>query len=287
MINKILMIGYGYTAQYFSSILLKHDISVRATTRDGDKIKQWAGSPIKLILLKPNEYPINITGYNYILISAPPNTDGSDPIIESLKNQLIEHKNEIQWIGYLSSTSVYGDHKGKWVDEKSMPITPGERGIRRLKAENIWMSLFENHSLPVHIFRLAGIYGPNRNSLVRIINGKNTTIVKEGQIFSRIHIEDICRALFESLKQPTPGEVYNLADDLPSAPELVDDYAAQLLKKPDLIKLPFEKTKLSPTAKEFYQHCRKVSNVKLKKKFNFNLHYPSYKDGLKKLHRDL
>ena len=149
------------------------------------------------------------------------------------------------------------------------------------------MSLFDEFNLPVHIFRLAGIYGPNRNSLVRILNGQNTSIIKEGQIFSRIHIEDICRSLYESMKNPTPGEVYNLADDLPCAPELVDKYAAELLHKPPLINLPFEEATLSPMTKEFYQDCRKVSNKKFKTKFKLNLHYPSYKEGLKSLHSDL
>ncbi|OAJ33308.1 SDR family oxidoreductase [Piscirickettsia salmonis] len=287
MTKKILIIGYGYTAQHLSTILNEHNIVVSATTRNSDKIKKFPGSPVKLILLDPKKANIDIPNYDSILISAPPNSDGADPVFELTKDQLIKCKNQIKWIGYLSSTSIYGDHKGEWVNENSKPNTPGERGKRRLRVERSWLSLFEEFSLPIHIFRLAGIYGPDRNSLVRIMNGKNTSVIKKGQIFSRIHVEDICRALYESMKNPTPGEIYNLADDLPCAPELVDKYAAKLLSKPPLIRTPFDKAILSPMAKAFYQDCRKVNNKKFKIKFNFKLRYPSYKEGLKSLHTGL
>ena len=287
MTKKMLIVGYGYTAQYLSTLLNEHNIVVSATTRNSNKIKKFAGSPAKLILLDPKNASIDITNYEAILISAPPNSDGTDPILELIKDQLIKHKSQIKWIGYLSSTSAYGDHKGEWVNENSKPNTPGERGKRRLKVERSWLSLFEEFSLPIHIFRLAGIYGPDRNSLVRILNGKNTSVIKKGQVFSRIHVEDICRALYESMKNPTPGEIYNLADDLPCAPELVDEHAAQLLEKPPLIQIPFDEATLSPMAKEFYQDCRKVSNKKFKREFNFKLRYPNYKEGLNSLYINL
>ncbi len=280
MTKKILIIGYGYTAQHLSAMLGEADIVVTATTRNPDKIQQWQGSSVNLLLLDSKKLAINLSEYDYILISAPPYLDGKDPVFDLLKDQLIACGDKIKWIGYLSSTSVYGDHEGGWVDEGSRLISPGDRGIRRIKAENSWMSLFDEFKLPIHIFRLAGIYGPNRNALVRIMNGKTTSIIKEGQVFSRIHVEDICRSLYESMKNPTPGEVYNLVDDLPCAPELVDECAAQLLRKPPLIKIPYEEADLSPMMKEFYQCCRKVSNKKFKAKFTFNLRYPSYKEGL-------
>ena len=280
MIKRILIIGYGYTAQHLATILNHRNIIVSATTRNPDKINKTAGSPTELILLDPKKASIAITNYDSILITAPPNYDGTDPILELIKEQLIQLRRHIKWIGYLSSTSVYGDHKGKWVNENSKPNSPGQRGKRRLSVEHSWLSLFNEFALPVHIFRLAGIYGPDRNSLVKILNGKNTSVIKEGQVFSRIHVEDIGRALCESMKNPTPGEIYNLADDLPCAPELVDEYAAKLLGKKPLIQIPFDEATLSPMAKEFYRDCRKVSNKKFKTKFNFNLLYPSYKEGL-------
>ncbi len=287
MTKKILIIGYGYTAQHLSVMLNEHKIVVSATTRNPDKIKKLSRLPVKLLLLDPKKTNIDITNYDSILISVPPNPDGTDPVFELIKGQLTKCKSQIKWIGYLSSTSVYGDHKGEWVNENSKPNTPGERGKRRLKVENSWMSLFDEFSLSIHVFRLAGIYGPNRNSLVRILNGKNNSVIKKGQIFSRIHVEDICRALYESMKNPTPGEIYNLADDLPCAPELVDEYATKLLNKPPLMRIPFNDAILSPMAKAFYQDCRKASNKKLKTKFHFKLRYPSYKEGLKSLHTSL
>lgn len=285
MTKKILIIGYGYTAQHLSILLNQHNIIVSATIRNQYKI--LPRSTVKLILLDPNEGNIDISNFDFILISVPPNTDGIDPVFKLIKDQLIKCKDQIKWIGYLSSTSVYGDHKGEWVNENSKPNTPGERGKKRLKVEHSWLSLFEEFRLPIHIFRLAGIYGPDRNSLVRILNGKNTSIIKEGQIFSRIHVEDICRALYESIKKPTPGEIYNLADDLPCAPELIDEYAVQLLSKPPLIRIPFNEAILSPMTKSFYQDCRKIDNKKFKKKFDFKLYYPSYKEGLTSLYANL
>jgi nucleoside-diphosphate-sugar epimerase len=287
MTKKMLIVGYGYTAQHLATRLTKHNIIVSATTRNPNKIKEFTGSPAELILLEPKRVSIDITNYDSVLISAPPNSDGTDPILDFIKDQLFKYKNKIKWLGYLSSTSVYGDHKGEWVNENSKPNAPGEKGKRRLKVEHSWLSLFHKFNLPIHIFRLAGIYGPDRNSLVRILNGKSTSIIKKSQIFSRIHVEDICRALYESMKNPTPGEIYNLADDLPCAPELVDEYAAELLSKPPLTQIPFDEAILSPMAKEFYQDCRKVSNKKFKTKFNFNLRYPNYKEGLNSLHSDL
>lgn len=287
MIKKILIVGYGYTAQHLTTMLNQHNAIVSATTRNPVKIKEYRESPAELILLDPKLANIDITNYDSILISAPPNTDETDPILELIKGQLVKCRNQIKWIGYLSSSSVYGDHKGEWVNENSKPNALGERGKRRLKVERSWLSLFKEFSLPIHIFRLAGIYGPDRNVLVRILNGKNTSVIKKNQVFSRIHVDDICRALYESMKNPTPGEIYNLADDLPCAPELVNEYATKLLSKPPLIHIPFDEADLSSMAKEFYQDCRKVSNKKFKTIFNFNLRYPSYKEGLNSLHSNL
>ncbi|MDF1796022.1 MAG: SDR family oxidoreductase [Coxiellaceae bacterium] len=287
MKKKILIIGYGYTAQHLSALLNEHNILVSATTRNPDKIQKFSTAAIKLIYLNPKQASINITDYDSILVSAPPNTDGTDPAIELIKHQLVKRKNQIKWVGYLSSTSVYGNHEGEWVNEESKPNIPGERGKRRLQAERSWMALFDEFNLPIHIFRLAGIYGPERNSLVKILRGKTTSIIKKGQVFSRIHVEDICKALYESIKHPTPGEIYNLADDLPCAPDLVDEYAAQLLEIKPLIKIPYEKAVLPPLAKEFYQDCRKVKNTKAKNKLILRLSYPSYKEGLLTLYQHL
>lgn len=287
MIKKILILGYGYTAQHLSIILNEHHIAVSATTRNPDTINKFSGSAVKLILIDIQKANIDISHYDAILITAPPNSDGTDPVLEWIKESLIQYRNQIQWIGYLSSTSVYGDHKGAWVNEHSQPNAIGARGSRRLQAENSWMSLYHEFNLPLHSFRLAGIYGPDRNSLVTILNGKNSSAIKDGQIFSRIHVNDICRALYASMADPTPGEIYNLADDLPCAPELVNAYAAKLLNKAPPIRIPFDKANLSPRAKRFYHDCRKVSNMKFKTRFNFKLKHPNYKEGLESLHKQL
>lgn len=287
MLQKILIIGFGYIAQNLSSILADKNIAISATTRSPNTMDAWKNTPINLIQYNINAAPLDTSKYDFILITTPPNIDKTDPGLALIRQQLIQNQGQTKWIAYLSSTSIYGDHQGQWVDEYSKPINPGERGKSRIQIENNWLSLFDEFNLPIHIFRLSGFYGPNRNSLSRILNGKTTSIIKEGHIFSRIHVDDACCALYKSMENPTPGEIYNLADNVPCPPELVDEYAVQLLGKPPLTKIPIKEANLSPTAREFYQGSKKVCNKKIKQRLDFQLMYPSYKEGLLSLYEKL
>ena len=287
MNNKVLILGFGYTAQHLSDLLINHGYSITATSRDPAKIDAWRHSPINLIPFSKQAIESTLETANYLIISTPPNQEGRDPSFLIVREYLKAQTIKPQWIGYLSATSVYGDHKGGWVNEQSPCKTPQNRGMRRAAVEDNWLSLFNKFNLPIHIFRLAGIYGPDRNSLTKILNRKNHSIVKKDQVFSRIHVDDICRALFESMQHPTPGEIYNLADDYPCAPEDVDAYAAQLLNHPPLEQIPYESSNLSPMAKSFYQQCRRVSNEKFKNQFNFQFKYPSYKEGLDSIYKKI
>jgi len=287
MKQKILILGFGYTAEYLSKSLIQNNFKVTGTTRDNNKITLWKTHDVQLLLFEINTIKAKISECSYILISIPPGFDGKEPIFSILKDSFIENYSHIKWIGYLSSTGVYGDHQGKWVNERSLFKQPGTKGRNRINAENKWMSLFNEFQLPVHIFRLSGIYGQNRNNLTRILNGKTFTVIKKGQIFSRIHVEDISKALMASIKKPTPGEIYNISDDYPCSPEKVDEYAAKLLSYPSLKHIPFEQAELSEIAKEFYKDSRKVSNAKLKTTFNLKLNYPTYKEGLYALFQTL
>lgn len=194
---------------------------------------------------------------------------------------LKKYTKNIQWIGYLSSTGVYGDHQGHWVDESSKPIGLGDQGQLRLVAENQWRFFAEAYQLPLTIFRLAGIYGPQRNVLARLMAGKNDTIIKDGQFFSRIHVEDIVLAIVAAMRNPIEGiTIYNVADDEPAPSNVVDEYAASLLKRPPLKRVAYEQALLSPMAQEFYSHNKRVSNAKLKRALHIQLTYPTYKEGL-------
>ncbi|NWG45986.1 MAG: NAD-dependent epimerase/dehydratase family protein, partial [Alphaproteobacteria bacterium] len=186
------------------------------------------------------------------------------------------------WVGYLSTTGVYGDRGGEWVDEES-PLAPTtERGARRVEAEAGWRALAEAHGLPLHIFRLAGIYGPGRNQLETVRAGTARRLHKPGQVFSRIHVEDVAACLLASLRRPRPGAVYNLCDDEPAPPAEVVAHAAALLGVPPPPLEDFETAAptLSPMARSFYAESKRVRNDRLAAELGVRLRYPSYREGL-------
>lgn len=213
------------------------------------------------------------------LLSTVPPTESGDPVLDAIGKD-INIMERFAWVGYLSTTGVYGDRQGGLVDETS-PLLPSlERSKRRAKAEADWLSLWKNNKVPVHIFRLAGIYGPGRSPIDSLREGRAKRVVRPGQVFSRIHVDDIAGALLTSLAHPMPGEVYNLCDDDPAGPDQVIEYAAQLMDIDPPPAVPFEQADLSPMARSFYADNKRVSNLKMKQVLGYNLRYPSYKDGL-------
>ena len=193
---------------------------------------------------------------------------------------------KIKWLTYLSATSVYGDHKGEWVNETSKTNPTSSTGEQRLKAEKLWMELAINQNLPLQIFRLSGIYSNENNVLRRLKSGDAKIIKKENQFFSRIHVEDIAEILFKSLEQFKPKEIYNISDDRPASSEEVILYGSKLLNidPPAIVELEsIEKEK----TKNFYNDSKKVNNKKMKKIFTYKLKYPSYVEGLKEIHNNL
>ena len=277
----LLIFGFGYTAQFLAQKAREINIQITATTRDNDALGYNHEFDCELIHFSEKSIEQTLATASHILISAPPTHDFGDPVLVNFGNLLKKHIKNIQWIGYLSSTSVYGDHQGHWVDESSKPIALGGQGQLRLSAENGWVSFAEAYQVPLTIFRLAGIYGPQRNVLARLIAGKKDTIVKEGHFFSRIHVDDIVLAIVAAMQHPKPGvSIYNVADDEPTPSHVVDEYAATLLQRPLLKKIAYEMATLSPMAQEFYSHNKRVSNAKLKQEFNIHLTYPTYKEGL-------
>lgn len=218
----------------------------------------------------------------HVLSSVPPDELG-DPVLDLHAADLAAAAP--RWIGYLSTTGVYGDRGGDWVDEDSALQPTGERGRRRVEAEARWLDLHRRHGLPVHVFRLAGIYGPGRSALDAVRAGRAQRIDKPGQVFSRIHVADIVQALRASMAAPVPGAIYNLCDDDPAPPAEVIAFACELLgvRAPPLV--PFAEAVLSEMARSFYADNKRVSNRRLKEKLGVRLLYPSYKDGLRALLR--
>jgi nucleoside-diphosphate-sugar epimerase len=166
------------------------------------------------------------------------------------------------------------------VSEESACIPHTPTGIARLNTERAWLSFAQQEALPVHIFRLSGIYGPGRNVLVRLMSGKSYSVFKENHVFSRIHVEDIVTTILASMKLPNPLSIYNVSDDEPAPAYMVDQYAANLLHREPLSLIPVSEAHLSPMEQEFYANNRRVSNLKIKEALGVVLNYPTYREGL-------
>lgn len=221
----------------------------------------------------------------HLLISIPPISTLSDIVLIKYGDLIKKQAPYLKWIGYLSSTGVYGNHEGNWVSEESECIPHTPTGVARLKAEQAWFSFAQKHQLPLHLFRLSGIYGPGRNVFERLIRGKKHSVFKENLVFSRIHVEDIVTTLLTSIQLPNPLAIYNVSDDEPTPAHVVDQYAASLLHREPIPLIPFADAHLSPMEQEFYANNRRISNLKIKKELYIALNYPTYKEGLTQIWR--
>ncbi len=281
MSSHVLIFGFGYTAHFLAKKLASLDITVTATTRQHDVIGYDKAHQCNVIDFSETAIETCLATVSHILISVPPDEQLSDPVLFHFMTLLKKYSQNIKWIGYLSSTSVYGDHQGQWVDETSTLNHPGKQGVMRIAAENQWRLFAQQHQIPLHIFRLSGIYGPQRNILLRLKQGKQETIIKKKHYFSRIHVEDIALIIIAAMQYLTSYfEVFNVADDEPTPAYIVDEFAASLLKLPHLKRIPYDEAVLSPMAKEFYTHNKRVSNEKIKQLLRIKLLYPTFRDGL-------
>ena len=202
---------------------------------------------------------------------------------QTLVEKFLADSSQLQWLGYLSTTGVYGNRDGDWVDETSELKPEFDHQRRRVQAEEQWRDLFREHQVPVHIFRLAGIYGPGRNLLKRVRQGSARRIDQPGLVFNRIHVEDVVQALCASIDHPQPGAIYNVSDDVPSSPTEAVAFACDLLRVdvPPLIAL--DDAELSKMGRGFYLTNKRVRNHKIKEELGVQLRYPDYKAGLKAL----
>ena len=281
---KLFCFGFGQVAQSFVKKISSEKISIEltATSREKTSEKIFENISFKSFNFSKDNFDKdlikNFIAANYILISIAP-SEGEDIVLKNFKNIFQKNKDNYKWICYLSATSVYGNHNGAWVDEKSITSPTSINGKERLNAEKNWLDLALSNNLPFQIFRLSGIYSNHNNVLSRLKSGEAKIIQKKEHYFSRIHIEDIANVLFKSLTNFKSGEIYNISDDQPSTSEEVMLYGAKLLKmkKPDSIEL---KDVSSEMVKNFYKDSKKVSNKKMKTFFQYDLKFPSYKEGL-------
>ena len=269
--------GHGYSATALARRLLPQGWRVIGTTRDPGRAEALRREGVEPLVWGRDEFAPALQEATHLLSSVAPTQDG-DPVLGAFSDTIAGIAPRLAWAGYLSTTGVYGDHGGGWVDETT-PLAPATtRGQRRVAAEAAWRAI---PGLPLHIFRLAGIYGPGRGPFEKLRECTARRIVKPGQVFSRIHVEDIANVLAASIARPDPGAVYNVCDDDPAPPQDVIAFAAQLLELPVPPEVPFEEAEMSPMARSFYAESKRVSNRRIKDELGVRLIHPDYRSGLR------
>jgi len=285
---KVFCFGFGQVAKHFVKKIISQNLTIELSVTSRQETHQEIFEEINFTSyeFENDKFDENINfkikEADYILVSIPP-ISGEDIVIKNFKDPL--KNTNAKWITYLSATSVYGDHNGEWVNEKSETKPSTLNGKNRLKAENDWRVFSKENNLPLQIFRLSGIYSKQNNILKRLKTGQAKIIKKEKHFFSRIHVEDIANILFISLKKFKTNEIFNISDDQPASQEEVAVYGALLLKmnKPNPLKIEdLEEGML----KDFYKESKKVDNKKIKNFFNYQFIYPSYKEGLDNIVND-
>lgn len=280
---RLFCFGLGYSARALAALLhgegwriagtCRPDTDIGELTALGYEIHQFDGSGAM------SDAAAALSGTTHLLSSVPPGAT-EDPVLAQHRAD-IESLQGLQWIAYLSTTGVYGDRNGDWVDE-SAPLEPsGPRGQRRVTAEKSWFGL--KTAAAVHSFRLAGIYGPGRSALDSVRNGRARRIIKPGQVFSRTHVDDIAQVLRASIQKPNPGAAYNVCDDEAAPPQDVIAYACELLGVEPPPEVAFEDAELSDMAKSFYRDNKRVSNKRIKNELGVQLKWPNYREGLRGL----
>jgi nucleoside-diphosphate-sugar epimerase len=285
---NLFILGLGYSATVFARRKLAEGWRVSGTVRSPEKAKALLAEGIEACTFDARTREIGTAASalreaEALLVSIPPAGE-NDPLPGTL-SQTIAEAGRLRWIGYLSTIGVYGDHGGAWVDETTPCRPSSARSRARLAAEASWSRLGTQARIPVISFRLPGIYGPGRNALVALREGKVRRIIKPGQSFNRVHVEDIATALGLSLKNDVASTVYNVTDDEPSPPQDVVVFAAGLLGVAPPPEVSFEAAKLSPMAASFYAENKRVRSDLIKRRLGFSPAFPSYREGLRDLLR--
>jgi dTDP-4-dehydrorhamnose reductase len=287
--ERLFVFGFGYSASATAARMRPRLAAISGTTRDDGKLVEMEAmgvAPFHFDGETPScpspqgegkaPFVAALHASDLVLVSIAPDAEG-DPVLRHFHAELAAAKPET--LVYLSTVGVYGDHAGAWVDETSECRPTSKRSQERLAAENAWRSFGDEAGVPVAIIRLAGIYGPGRGPFEKIRRGTARRIVKAGQVFNRIHVDDIAQIVEAVFERRAEG-IFNGVDDEPSPPEEVLTYAAKLLDLPPPPEAPFEKADLSPMARSFYGESKRVRNDKIKSDLGVRLAYPSYREGL-------
>jgi nucleoside-diphosphate-sugar epimerase len=281
-VSRLFCFGLGYSAETLAARLARIGWQIAGTGRDLDNVERLAAEGYAMVPFasEPGNGALveQLEGTTHLLHSIPPGRHG-DPVLAHYR-AAIAGLSSLEWVGYLSTVGVYGDQKGRWVDETAHTLPNTERTEARVDAEHAWLAFGKEIGVPVQVFRLAGIYGPGRSVFDKLRDGTARRIRKDGQVFSRIHVEDIARVLEASIAQPRAGAIYNVADDEPAAPGDVVAYAAELIGVPPPPEVPFEDADLTPMARSFYEGSRRIANARIKSELGVALRYPTFREGL-------
>ena len=284
-VNRLFCFGLGFSAQTLAERLAAKGWQIAGTARDVGKIGHLAERGYEIAQYSGeagnSALPKVLHGTTHLLHSIPPGPAG-DPVLEHYREELAKLPS-LEWVGYLSTVGVYGHQEGRWVDETTVPRPNSARTEARVQAEQAWLEFGRETGVPVQIFRLAGIYGPGRSVFDKLKAGTARRIKKDGQVFSRIHVEDIASVLEASIARPHAGAIYNVADDEPAAPDEVVAYAAKLIGVEPPPEIDFVEADLTPMARSFYEGSRRIGNKRIKSELGVKLRYPTYREGLASL----
>jgi nucleoside-diphosphate-sugar epimerase len=279
---RLFCFGLGYSALVLGRRLGRAGWRLAGTTRSPDKAAALAAEGIEAVVfdgIRPMaDAEAALAGTTHLLQSVAPDAEG-DPVLRHHAAALAGCPG-LAWIGYLSTTGVYGDHGGACVDEDSPCRPASERGRRRLAAEAAWLEFGAAYGPAVQVFRLGGIYGPGRSALDTVRAGRARRIDKPGQVFNRTNVADLASVLSTAMTAPRPGRIYNVVDDEPGPPGDVVAYACRLLGVEPPPPVPFEDADLSPMGRSFYGENKRVSNRRIKDELGVRLAYPTYREGL-------
>jgi len=279
---RLFCFGYGYSAESLARRLSPRDIVVAGTRTN---LPEAPEAGVELAAYRGDTPSADVrrllSGTTHLLVSIPPDLEG-DVVLRHYRED-IAALSDLVWIGYLSTVGVYGNHNGAWVDEDSATRPASERSLRRLQAEQAWREFRKETGRRVEIFRLSGIYGPGRSVVDNLKAGTARRIVKPGQVFNRIHVDDIARVLVAAIDKDTGHAVYNVSDDEPAPPEDVVAYAAELLGLPVPPALAFEAAGLNAMAASFWAESKRVRNTRIRSDLGVELLYPTYREGLRAL----
>ncbi len=284
---RLFVFGLGYSADAFVRRISSRCEKITATTRSEEKAARLAERGIVPVLFDgtaPSEaVRAALADATHVLVSIAPGEAG-DPVLAHHAADLAATRPN--WVGYLSTVGVYGNHDGGWVDEETPCRPVSRRSRQRVEAEEAWLAFAEDHDVPVQIFRLSGIYGPGRNAFMNFEKGTARRLIKPGQVFNRIHVEDIAGALEAAVEAAPATRIFNVTDDEPAPPQDVVSYAAELLGVAPPPEQDFETAELSPMARSFYGENKRVSNERVKRELGYTFRYPDYRTALTALYRD-